>query len=35
MDAATEPFVILLALAGALAVLLGEVRDGLLILATG
>ena len=33
VDAATEPFVILLALAGALAVLLGEVRDGLLILA--
>ena len=33
IDAATEPFVILLALAGGLAVLLGEVRDGLLILA--
>ncbi len=33
IGAATEPFVILLALAGVLAVLLGEVRDGLLILA--
>ena len=32
VDAATEPFVILLALAGVLAVALGEVRDGLLIL---
>jgi Ca2+-transporting ATPase len=32
IDAATEPFVVLLALAGVLAVLLGEVRDGLLIL---
>ena len=32
IDAATEPFVVLLALAGGLAVLLGEVRDGLLIL---
>ena len=32
VDAATEPFVILLALAGVLAVVLGEVRDGLLIL---
>ena len=32
IDAATEPFVILLAFAGVLAVLLGEVRDGLLIL---
>src|SRR5665811_1744748 len=31
-DAATEPFVLLLALAGILAVLVGEVRDGLLIL---
>ena len=31
-DAATEPFVLLLALAGVLAVLVGEVRDGLLIL---
>jgi Ca2+-transporting ATPase len=30
--AATEPFVILLAAAGALAVALGEVRDGLLVL---
>jgi magnesium-transporting ATPase (P-type) len=33
LNAATEPFVILLALAGGLAVLLGETRDGLLILA--
>ncbi len=32
VDAATEPFVILLAFASVLAVLLGEVRDGLLIL---
>ncbi len=32
MDAATEPFVLLLALAGGLAILLGEVRDGLLVL---
>jgi len=32
IDAATEPFVVLLAVAGVLAVLLGEVRDGLLIL---
>ncbi|MEX1170186.1 MAG: HAD-IC family P-type ATPase, partial [Chloroflexota bacterium] len=32
-DAATEPFVLLLLAAGALAVVLGEVRDGLLILA--
>ena len=32
-DAATEPFVILLAVAGVLAVALGEVRDGLLVLA--
>ncbi len=31
-DAATEPFVILLLTAGVLAVLLGEVRDGLLVL---
>jgi Ca2+-transporting ATPase len=31
-DAATEPFVLMLALAGGLAVLVGEVRDGLLIL---
>jgi magnesium-transporting ATPase (P-type) len=31
-DAATEPFVLLLLVAGALAVALGEVRDGLLIL---
>ena len=32
VDAATEPFVVVLALAGLLAVFLGEVRDGLLIL---
>lgn len=32
-DAATEPFVVLLAVAGVLAVGLGEVRDGLLVLA--
>ncbi|HEY7589924.1 MAG TPA: cation-transporting P-type ATPase [Candidatus Limnocylindrales bacterium] len=32
VDAATEPFVILLAVAGGLAVALGEVRDGLLVL---
>ena len=31
-DAATEPFVILLIVAGVLAVALGEVRDGLLVL---
>jgi len=31
-DAATEPFVLLLALAGFLAILVGEVRDGLLVL---
>jgi Ca2+-transporting ATPase len=31
-EAATEPFVLLLALAGILAVALGEVRDGLLVL---
>jgi len=31
-DAATEPFVLLLALAGGLAIVLGEVRDGLLVL---
>ncbi len=31
-EAATEPFVLLLALAGVLAVLVGEVRDGLLVL---
>jgi Ca2+-transporting ATPase len=30
--AATEPFVLLLALAGGLAILVGEVRDGLLVL---
>lgn len=33
VEAATEPFILLLAGAGILAVLLGEVRDGLLILA--
>src|SRR6185437_12868280 len=33
VDAATEPFVLLLLAAGIGAVLLGEVRDGLLILA--
>jgi Ca2+-transporting ATPase len=33
LDAATEPFVVLLGLAGGLAILLGETRDGLLILA--
>lgn len=32
VDAATEPFVLLLAAAGVAAVLLGEVRDGLLVL---
>ena len=32
VDAATEPFVLLLALAGVLAIALGEVRDGLLVL---
>ena len=32
-DAATEPFVLLLATAGLLAVALGEIRDGLLVLA--
>jgi Ca2+-transporting ATPase len=32
IEAITEPFVILLALAGALAVILGEARDGLLVL---
>ena len=32
IDAATEPFVLLLALAGAIAVGIGEVRDGLLVL---
>jgi Ca2+-transporting ATPase len=32
VEAATEPFVVLLLVAGALAVALGEVRDGLLIL---
>ena len=33
LGAATEPFVILLAVAGGLAILVGEVRDGLLVLA--
>ncbi len=32
VEAATEPFVLLLALAGILAIVLGEVRDGLLVL---
>lgn len=32
VEAATEPFVIMLAVAGVLAVLLGEVRDGILVL---
>ena len=32
IEAATEPFVILLAIAGALALVIGEVRDGLLVL---
>ncbi len=32
LDAATEPFVLLLALAGGLAIILGEVRDGFLVL---
>jgi Ca2+-transporting ATPase len=32
VDASTEPFVILLAIAGAIAVALGEIRDGLLVL---
>ncbi len=32
VDAATEPFVLMLAAAGVLAVLLGETRDGLLVL---
>ena len=32
LGAATEPFVLLLAIAGGLAVLVGEVRDGLLVL---
>ena len=32
VEAATEPFVVLLTIAGVLAVLLGEVRDGLLML---
>jgi Ca2+-transporting ATPase len=32
VDAATEPFVVVLAIAGVLAVFLGEVRDGVLIL---
>src|SRR5689334_18237784 len=33
VEAATEPFVLLLAAAGVLAILVGEVRDGLLVLA--
>ncbi|HEX7471756.1 MAG TPA: HAD-IC family P-type ATPase [Candidatus Limnocylindrales bacterium] len=33
IDATTEPFVLLLALAGGLAIVVGEVRDGLLVLA--
>jgi P-type Ca2+ transporter type 2C len=33
LGAATEPFVVLLAVAGGLAILVGEVRDGLLVLA--
>jgi Ca2+-transporting ATPase len=33
VDAATEPFVVLLAVAGGLAIVVGEVRDGLLVLA--
>jgi Ca2+-transporting ATPase len=32
LGAATEPFVLMLALAGGLAILVGEVRDGLLVL---
>ncbi len=32
LEAATEPFVLMLALAGGLAILVGEVRDGLLVL---
>lgn len=32
IDAATEPFVLLLAVAGVLAILVGELRDGLLVL---
>ena len=32
LDAATEPFVVLLAVAGLLALFLGEVRDGILVL---
>jgi len=33
IDSMTEPFVLLLALAGGLAIVVGEVRDGLLVLA--
>ena len=33
LGAATEPFILMLALAGGLAILVGEVRDGLLVLA--
>ena len=32
LDSATEPFVVLLAIAGGLAIVVGEVRDGLLVL---
>ena len=32
LEAATEPFVVMLAVAGLLAILVGEVRDGLLVL---
>src|SRR6185503_20529500 len=32
LEAATEPFVILLIVAGVLAIALGEIRDGLLVL---
>ena len=32
LEAATEPFVLMLALAGVLAILVGEVRDGILVL---
>src|SRR5436309_9900256 len=31
LEAATEPFVVLLAIAGLLAIALGEVRDGILV----
>ena len=32
LEAVTEPFVLMLAVAGVLAILVGEVRDGLLVL---